>query len=408
MRFTRSLTVPGMSVLLAVGCAGPLDTTSNDGSTTDSSRFDDASVVGDACAADCNCSTPGMMRLAPCGNCGMGSETCGSDGHWSPVGTCFGQGECAVAAIDTQSLAMCAQQQRLCDATCHWGAWMDTQPAGECAAGTSARTTDGCTVPGQSHDRTCGADCHWQTPTGTCTAACTRAMPVSTSGGTPVCIPFGPFVLGADGVQTASPAQTVTLSEYYIDRYPVTRARYQMCIDAHACPTPPTTSAFWQIAAADWVFGVYFGSQQTFCRWDGGALPTEFQWEKAARGTAPDARLQTWGSTPGDCTDHTLMGTCPAWPFPANDVTFPGAVSPFGVRMMGGFVEATASHLPDGWAWLTTFTDPPDQDPSVPNPVYRGYPWYNGVGYFTTDDSAVLRGPNDPSIQRSTGFRCVY
>ena len=78
----------------------------------------------------------------------------------------------------------------------------------------------------------------------------------------------------------------------------------------------------------------------TFCTWDGGYLVSEYQWEKAARGAAPDVRRNAWGDADGSCTEHPWMG-CRDWPFAMT--SFPRSVSPYGMRLISSLFEATST-----------------------------------------------------------------
>ena len=98
------------------------------------------------------------------------------------------------------------------------------------------------------------------------------------------------------------PLHTVTLSAYSIDKYEVTIARYYACINAGVCSEPDihrcgehpyfsdSTYTDYPVICVDWE------QARTYCAWDGKRLPTEAEWEKAARG-ANDARVTTHGET---------------------------------------------------------------------------------------------------------------
>lgn len=141
---------------------------------------------------------------------------------------------------------------------------------------------------------------------------CSDGMLVS---GEMVLVPAGSFTMGKDGVPDA-PAHVVTLDAFYIDKYEVTNAEYQQFIDAGGY----TTAAYWSESgwsarvSGQWsapmywgqanqntgpaypgypVHGITYYEAEAFAAFVGKRLPTEAEWEKAARGT--DGRTYPWG-----------------------------------------------------------------------------------------------------------------
>ena len=110
-----------------------------------------------------------------------------------------------------------------------------------------------------------------------------------------VLIPAGPFTMGThDGLPNERPEHTVTLDAYYIDRYEVTLGFYRKFLETGKHESPPT----WDDEAAMTVgdrpaIGIKWKSADGYCRWAGKRLPSEAEWEKAARGT--DGRRYPWG-----------------------------------------------------------------------------------------------------------------
>lgn len=113
------------------------------------------------------------------------------------------------------------------------------------------------------------------------------------------CIPGGPFIRGSDdGPKNARPAQTIWLQTFYMDLHEVTYADYKECQKSKAClrggplyndfdrPNQPIVGPSWFAAVR-------------YCEVKGKHLPTESQWEKAARG--PDGARYPWGDAEATC-----------------------------------------------------------------------------------------------------------
>ena len=100
-------------------------------------------------------------------------------------------------------------------------------------------------------------------------------------------------VTSADGT---SRLRKVYLSAFAIDRDEVSVADYRACIAAGACSLDPMIAGDERYIADGWpIVNVTWDEAQTFCRWHGGRLPTEAEWERAARGD--DSRRWPWGGT---------------------------------------------------------------------------------------------------------------
>ena len=114
-----------------------------------------------------------------------------------------------------------------------------------------------------------------------------------------VLVPAGEFVMGSDRDQAAArPAHTVYLDDFYIDVYEVSQTRYKECLAAGGCELTPGTGELLNRPVWDEhpMMDITWYDAQEYCEWRGGSLPTEAQWEKAARGT--DERKFPWGNEP--------------------------------------------------------------------------------------------------------------
>lgn len=118
------------------------------------------------------------------------------------------------------------------------------------------------------------------------------------------CIPGGPFVRGTDdGPENARPAQTVELQTFFMDVDEVTSAEYKRCKQLGACPRRgPLYNDFSRDRQP--IVGVSWYAAVDFCMWKGKHLPTEAEWEKAARG--PDGEANPFGDAPVTCENAVI------------------------------------------------------------------------------------------------------
>jgi len=158
-----------------------------------------------------------------------------------------------------------------------------------------------------------------------------------------VYIPAGTFHMGGFDVRAAPdefPAHDVTLDAYWMDQLEVTNAMYQLCVRAGVCTLPQNLGTarksdyFNNLEFKDYpVVYVTWGQAKSYCEWAGRRLPTEAEWERAARGD--DMRTFPWGEDKADyrfanfnmlVTDTSRVGS------------YPLGASPFGVLDMAGNV----------------------------------------------------------------------
>jgi formylglycine-generating enzyme required for sulfatase activity len=237
-------------------------------------------------------------------------------------------------------------------------------------------------------------------------------------------IPAGPFLMGSeesrarelnaayrtDSFSLEMPRRETSVAEFYIARYPVTNSEYQQFINEVADqPIPFRDDAFssrfnWNQQTRTHPEGmeshpvvlVSWHDAQKYCRWLGGRLPNEAEWEKAARGT--DGREWPWGNAweLGRCnTGESNWGTTT----PVEEYADLGD-SPFGVRDMAGNV----------WEWCSSLLLPyPYRADSRREAVsgegrrvIRGGPWDNGKDYARC---AVRGGTLPGDFGANVGFR---
>lgn len=136
------------------------------------------------------------------------------------------------------------------------------------------------------------------------------------------------------------PQHTVYLSAYQISRYEITNAQYRAFIEATGRPTPRGHQGeeTWKDenfnADVQPVVGVTWFDAQAFAEWIGGSLPTEAQWERAARGTA--RRIYPWGNDPPKVRHHANFARRANRPTPVGQ--FPNGNSPNGIADLAGNV----------------------------------------------------------------------
>jgi formylglycine-generating enzyme required for sulfatase activity len=214
-----------------------------------------------------------------------------------------------------------------------------------------------------------------------------------------VYVPEGEFIMGSDdGYDDEMPVHQVFLDAFWIDRTEVTNAMYAKCVQAGSCKNPASSVRSSKYDQHPVQF-VEWNDAQSYCSWAEVRLPTEAEWEKAARGT--DGRTYSWGNDK-DSTKYYLVyyGNYETKPVGS----FPSGASPYGaLDMAGGVLEWV-----NDWYSGTYYQTSPSSNPLGPDTgqarVLRGGTW-NFSGYNVR---SALRFRYNPSYTYSSlGFRCA-
>ncbi len=244
------------------------------------------------------------------------------------------------------------------------------------------------------------------------------SVPEATCDPDMVFLPAGAFTMGSnDGQSDEQPVHTVTLSAFWIDRHEVTVDAYLSCVADLGCVDPNGTFA----GNTSCNYGapgrgshpvncIDRAKASAYCSWASKRLPTEAEWEKAARG-ALDSRTYPWGEAEATC-DYAVMydplvsadfGGCGA------DLTDAVGTKPAGLSTYGGFDMAG-----NVWEWVsdsysaTYYATSPSTNPTGPPPggngIVRGGSWFHDTTYQrVANRNSVGTSFSTPS----TGFRCA-
>ena len=220
-----------------------------------------------------------------------------------------------------------------------------------------------------------------------------------------VYIPAGDFSMGSQSGAFAELAlHTVWLDAYWIDKTEVTNAMVALCVQEAKCRPPSSNASFTRSSYYDDphyanfpVINTSWNDAMDYCKWAGLRLPSEAEWEKAARGT--DGRNYPWGSAYPDCT---LLDYSRCVGDTVEVGSYPSGVSPYGALDMVG----------NAWEWVNDwytdfyYAESPLKNP--PGPTSGNGHVVRGGGAVSENIAVhVYHRANQASGSSGPGFRCA-
>jgi formylglycine-generating enzyme required for sulfatase activity len=231
-----------------------------------------------------------------------------------------------------------------------------------------------------------------------------KPVPAQPVEGSMVVVPAGEFMMGSPtGDSDEQPAHKVHVDAFSMDKYEVTVGQYAAFLQAKGIDPPSDWKTMNQPAHQKRpIANVDSTDAAAYCQWAGKRLPTEAEWEMAARGT--DGRLYPWGNDPPtplhanfgktDWNNHGVL---------APIGSFEEGKSPYGIYDMAGNV----------WEWVSDWYDynyykiSPSQNPTGPSSggtkVIRGGSWYSNPRAMRSANRSLI----SPTDQGLNGFRCA-
>ena len=229
-----------------------------------------------------------------------------------------------------------------------------------------------------------------------------------------ILIPEGPFIMGSsdedilwaakqfhseslDWYRDETPAHSVSLPAFKIDKYEVSVGKYRLYMEATGKPAPREFVNARLNHPLQPVVSVSWHDAKDYCLWSKKRLPTELEWEKAARGN--DKRYYPWGNKP-DALNANVRGKGDNYRNTSPVGKFPEGASPYGVMDMSGNV----------WEWTENWYQPHPGNEHTNDLYGERFKVIKGGSWYSTLDLArpAIRGKALPEQKKNyIGFRCV-
>lgn len=234
-----------------------------------------------------------------------------------------------------------------------------------------------------------------------------------------ITIPAGEYIRGCNKRDDPAcwtderPARKIYLNEFQIDKYQVTNRRYRECFDVKACEAP------WIGGACTWdeknkdldpVNCVDWNKALKYCQWRGKRLPSEAEWEKAARGT--DQFIYPWGNEADYSCERAVIDAPSAGGLGCGT----GSTLPVGSKPKGASPYGAMDMAGNLWEWVNDYYGflyyPVSPETNPPGPESGDYKVARGGDFFTrTNDPAIrtttrFQYPQE-SYSYAIGFRCA-
>lgn len=221
-----------------------------------------------------------------------------------------------------------------------------------------------------------------------------NGLAVSTEG--MVYLEGGSFLMGCNDFREEAPEEEVTVAPFWMDAYPVTVERYQAFIEATGHPEP----RFWRDHQCNGprqpVVGITWDDARAYAAWAGKSLPTEAQWEFAARGK--ENRKYPWGALP---PDSTLANFNEFIGMPSIVTMHEDGGTPDGIYdLAGNIYEWTL----DPFVPYTTLRNQPEAAQQSPRRSVRGASWASSAEELRCTSRL---GFFPEAREKTIGFRCV-